>query len=61
MGSPKVSRMRYEAADGLAIVLEVPEPPMGFQSGYIPPPVIEFFRRVGSVQFVYQGTERDSA
>lgn len=60
-GQSGVRRSRYESADGTAIVLEVPEPPMGVQSGYIPPPVIEFFHRGATVQFGYRGEERDRA
>ena len=53
----KVKRTRYEAPDGLTIVLEVPQPPMGDQSGYIPPPVIIFFRQGHELRFNYQGDE----
>lgn len=53
----KVKRTRYATHDGIVIVLEEPEPPMGHASGYIPPPVIEFFHDGQQVPFVYQGDE----
>lgn len=56
--SPRVRRDKYVSAEGLTVVLEVPEPPMGNQSGYIPPPTIDFWRNGVTVQFGYQGDER---
>lgn len=56
-GESKVNRTRYTSAEGLTIVLEVPQPPMGDQSGFIPPPVIEFYKDRQPVRFVYQGDE----
>jgi hypothetical protein len=48
-------RSVYRAADGLEVILDVPEPPMGFGSGFISPPVIEFFKDGAQVPFVYSG------
>lgn len=55
----EVSRSVYRAADGLEVVLEVPEPPMGAGSGFITPPVIEFFKDGRMVKFGYAGVEDD--
>lgn len=48
-----VKRVTYAAEGGLQIVLEVPQPPMGDGSGFIPPPIIEFFRDGEQVPFRY--------
>lgn len=53
-----MNRSVYRSADGTTIVLEVPEPPMGSGSGYIPPPIIEFYKSPAPVLFVYAGEER---
>lgn len=53
----KVKRTRYVSPEGLVIVLEVPEPPMGSGSGYIPPPAIKFFHQGHELQFNYAGDE----
>lgn len=53
-----VFRSVYESPDSLKIVLEVPEPPMGTVSGYIPPPQIIFYKNGSTITFVYQGDEK---
>lgn len=52
-----VNRTKYVSNEGTEIILEVPEPPMGSQSGYIPPPIITFYVNGRPVEFVYQGDE----
>jgi hypothetical protein len=54
-----VHRSKYAASDDLAVILEVPEPPMGSGSGFIPPPTIRFYKDGHMTEFFYQGNEDD--
>lgn len=57
----EVKRMKYSAISmggrAIDIVLEVPQPPMGDGSGYIPPPIIDFHYLGRTMEFVYTGQE----
>lgn len=54
-----MKRMKYRCrgVHNLDIIIEVSEPPMGSGSGWIPPPLVAFFKDGREVEFVYQGDE----
>lgn len=54
----RVKRTTYKDGSGMVIVLEVPDPPMGDGSGFIPPPGITFFVRGSDWKFIYDGDEQ---
>lgn len=48
-------RYEYESPTGMVVRLEVPEPPMGDGSGWLPPPVVKFTGEEQEVEFLFRG------